>query len=322
MKSDIMKNIIKKIKQYDTIVIARHIGPDPDAICSSLALRDAIIENYPKKHVYAVGMGVAKFRVFGELDRIDVSTLHNPLLITLDVPNFYRVDGVNNLKYKEIIKIDHHPFEEDFGGIEWINDESSSTCQMVASMLLKSNLDISRNVASNLFLGIVSDSDRFLLPYTTVETFEVVTNLLKRSSLPFNSLYEKLYERPMEEVKFHGFIASHLDVSENGFAHIIITDEILKEYGVDSATPSNMINDFNFMKGVFVWTFVTYDAKNAVYKVNIRSKGPVINGIASRYHGGGHKMASGVRTESLESIEGLLKDLDLECKKYKEENGL
>ena len=322
MKSDIMKNIIKKIKQYDTIVIARHIGPDPDAICSSLALRDFILENYPKKHVYAVGMGVAKFRVFGELDRIDVSTLHNPLLITLDVPNFYRVDGVNNLKYKEIIKIDHHPFEEDFGGIEWINDESSSTCQMVASMLLKSNLDISRNVASNLFLGIVSDSDRFLLPYTTVETFEVVTNLLKRTSLPFNSLYEKLYERPMEEVKFHGFIASHLDVSENGFAHIIITDEILKEYGVDSATPSNMINDFNFMKGVFVWTFVTYDAKNAVYKVNIRSKGPVINGIASRYHGGGHKMASGVRTESLESIEGLLKDLDLECKKYKEENGL
>ena len=322
MKSDIMKNIIKKIKQYDTIVIARHIGPDPDAICSSLALRDVILENYPKKHVYAVGMGVAKFRVFGELDRIDVSTLHNPLLITLDVPNFYRVDGVNNLKYKEIIKIDHHPFEEDFGGIEWINDESSSTCQMVASMLLKSNLDISRNVASNLFLGIVSDSDRFLLPYTTVETFEVVTNLLKRTSLPFNSLYEKLYERPMEEVKFHGFIASHLDVSENGFAHIIITDEILKEYGVDSATPSNMINDFNFMKGVFVWTFVTYDAKNAVYKVNIRSKGPVINDIASRYHGGGHKMASGVRTESLESIEGLLKDLDLECKKYKEENGL
>ena len=109
------------------------------------------------------------------------------------MPNFYRVDGVNNLKYKEIIKIDHHPFEEDFGGIEWINDESSSTCQMVASMLLKSNLDISRNVASNLFLGIVSDSDRFLLPYTTVETFEVVTNLLKRTSLPFNSLYEKLY---------------------------------------------------------------------------------------------------------------------------------
>ena len=285
MKSDIMKNIIKKIKQYDTIVIARHIGPDPDAICSSLALRDVILENYPKKHVYAVGMGVAKFRVFGELDRIDVSTLHNPLLITLDVPNFYRVDGVNNLKYKEIIKIDHHPFEEDFGGIEWINDESSSTCQMVASMLLKSNLDISRNVASNLFLGIVSDSDRFLLPYTTVETFEVVTNLLKRTSLPFNSLYEKLYERPMEEVKFHGFIASHLDVSENGFAHIIITDEILKEYGVDSATPSNMINDFNFMKGVFVWTFVTHDAKNAIYKVNIRSKGPVINDIASRYHG-------------------------------------
>ena len=42
MKSDIRKSILKKIKQYDTIVIARHIGPDPDAICSQIALRDAI----------------------------------------------------------------------------------------------------------------------------------------------------------------------------------------------------------------------------------------------------------------------------------------
>ena len=48
MKSDITKRILKKIKQYETIVIARHVGPDPDAICSQVALRDFILENYPK----------------------------------------------------------------------------------------------------------------------------------------------------------------------------------------------------------------------------------------------------------------------------------
>ena len=42
MKSDIYKRILKKIKQYETIVVARHVGPDPDAICSQLALRDEI----------------------------------------------------------------------------------------------------------------------------------------------------------------------------------------------------------------------------------------------------------------------------------------
>ena len=47
MKSDIIKRILRKVKQYEEIVIARHVGPDPDAICSQLALRDAILERYP-----------------------------------------------------------------------------------------------------------------------------------------------------------------------------------------------------------------------------------------------------------------------------------
>jgi len=320
MKSDIKKTILKKIKQYDTIVIARHIGPDPDAICSQIALRDFILELYPKKNVYAVGSGVAKFKKYGTLDKIDNQKLSKPLLITLDVPNLYRIDGIEDLKYQEIIKIDHHPFEEDFGGLEWIYEGASSTCQMIASMLLKSNHPLSPKVASNLFLGIVSDSDRFLLSYTSIETFEIVTNLLKRSGIPFTKLYEKLYERPMEEVRFHGYLSSHLTVTENGLAYVKISDEVIKEYQVDAATASNMINDFNYIKDVYVWTFVTYDAKNDLYKVNIRSKGPIINDIASKYHGGGHKFASGVRTNKIEEIDSLLKDLDEVCKNYKESN--
>lgn len=317
MKSDIYKRILKKIKQYETIVVARHIGPDPDAICSQLALRDAILEKYPKKKVYAVGTGVSKFKKYGLLDKVDVASLHNALLITTDVPNFYRVDGVEGLKFKEVIKIDHHPFEEDFGGLEWIDDSSCSACQMIADFLLKVKWDLSSKVASNLFLGIVSDSDRFLLSYTTVETFEIVTKLLKLSKIPFTKLYEKLYERPIEEIRFRGFLADNLQVSENGFAYVDIKFETIEQYHVDSATASNMINDFNYIKDVYVWCFVTHDLKNNLYKVNIRSKGPVINEIASKYHGGGHKYASGVRTSNREDIDKLLVELDEACKEYK-----
>lgn len=320
MTGDIIKKIVRKIKQYDTIVIARHVGPDPDAICSQIALRDAILQKYPNKKVYAVGAGVSKFRKYGNLDHIDVTTLSSALLITTDVPNFYRVDGIEGLKFKEVIKIDHHPFEEDFGGIEWIDETSCSTCQMISEMLLKAKWPLSLKVASNLFLGIVSDSDRFLLSYTTVKTFEITAELLKRSKIPFTSLYEKLYERPIEEIRFRGYLASNLTVTENGFAYVNISADTILEYHVDSATASNMINDFNYIKDVYVWCFVTYDKKNNVYKVNIRSKGPVINEIASKYHGGGHKFASGVRTNEKEDIDHLLEDLDLACKKFKEED--
>ncbi len=313
---DIIKKILKKIKQYDTIVIARHISPDPDAICSQIALRDAILENYPKKHVYAIGSGVSKFKKYGSLDKIDLKTLSKVLLITLDVPNLYRVDGLENISYKEIIKIDHHPFEEDFKGIEWINEQASSTCQMVAQLLLKSNYSLSDKVASNLFIGIVSDSHRFLLPYTTLETFKIVSNLLERTNINMANLYEKLYERPLSEIRFHGYISDNLKVTPNGLAYIIISHEDIEKYQVDVSTASNMVNDFNYIIGVYVWTFVTYDEKNDLYRVNIRSKGPVINTIASKYNGGGHKFASGVKTNNKDDITALLKDLDLECHNF------
>jgi phosphoesterase RecJ-like protein len=320
LTKELVKKIAKKIKQYDTIIVARHMGPDPDAICSQIALRDSIRLTYPNKKVYAVGIGVSKFKKYGELDKIENKSQKNPLLITLDVPNYYRVDGVDELSPKEIIKIDHHPFEEQFGPLEWVDDTACSTCQLIANLILYTNLKLNENIASNLFLGIVSDSDRFLLSYTTLNTFKTVTSLIERSGINFIKLYEKLYERPINEVKFHGYLGEHLTKTENGLVYVKISSEVLKEYGVDTASPSNMINDFNYIKDVLVWTFVTYDEKNKVYKVNIRSRGPIINEVASKYNGGGHKFASGVRTPNEKDIDNLLKDLDNACKEYQVKN--
>ena len=124
------KNILRKIKQYNTIVIARHTSPDPDAVASQIALRDAIKLTFPKKNVYAVGVSVAKFKTYGVLDKIDETTFtEDALLIALDVPNMSRIDGVDTNAFKEILKIDHHPSEEEFGECDWVDETSSSTCQ-------------------------------------------------------------------------------------------------------------------------------------------------------------------------------------------------
>ena len=66
--------------------------------------------------------------------------------------------------------------------------------------------------------------------------------------------------------------------------------------------------DFNNVNEIIIWMFITYDRKNDIYRVNIRSKGPKINTIASKYNGGGHKLASGVRTSNKEDIDSLIDD--------------
>lgn len=312
------RKILKKIKQYNVIVIARHISPDPDAIASQVSLRDAIKLTFPKKEVYAVGTSVSKFKYYGNLDRIDETNFkEDALLIALDVPNASRIDGVDKSAFKEIFKIDHHPSDEVFGDCDWVDETSSSTCQMIIELILNTGLKFDRKIAENLYLGVVSDSDRFLISYTTAKTFSLVAKLIEKSQIDFTNLYPYLYERPLQEIKFHGFLSENLNVSENGFAYIDITPEILKKYGVDPATPSNMINDFSNIKDVYVWTFVTYDEKNEVFKVNIRSKGPVINETAANFGGGGHKFASGARTRDREVVDNLLKALEEDCRKYK-----
>lgn len=313
MINPVIKKIYKKIKKYNTIVIARHIGPDPDAVCSQIALRDTIKATFPSKNVYAVGMSVSRFKSFGTLDKINEEELDNPLLIVLDVPNISRIDGITFSRYKEVIKIDHHPYEDKMGDTELVDTTSCSVAQLIGELVLNTRLKLTKEVAENIFLGIVSDSDRFLLQYTTAKTFKIVNQIIEKTNLDFTNLYVRLYERPLNEIRFQGYLAQNLIITENGLAYIKITTDDIKNFDVDSSTASNMINNFNYIKEIKVWTFITYDQKSTMYKVNIRSRNVIINDIAAKYHGGGHKFASGVRTTSEVDIDNLIKDLDERC---------
>ena len=160
---NLYKKIFQIIKKYDEIVIARHISADPDALASQIALRDSIRKTFPNKKVYAVGQGVNRFKYIGSLDKYDIRTLENPLLVVLDVPNFSRIDGIDGLKYKDILKIDHHPQIDIKGTVDWTDDNNSSTCEMIINLLFNTKLVIDKDIAEKLFIGMVFDSERFLL---------------------------------------------------------------------------------------------------------------------------------------------------------------
>ena len=315
--NNVVKQIIKKIKEYDNIVIARHVGPDPDALASEIALRDIIKLTYPKKNVYAVGNSVSKFKYFGELDRIDDNKLDNPLLIVLDVPNISRIDGINYSNYNYVIRIDHHPNVEDIAQLEFVNEHASSTCELITEIVYSSKLKINKHIAENLFLGIVTDSDRFLLSYTTPKTFKLVTRLIEDFNLEISKLYDLLYIRPINEVKFQSYIALNMIITENNFGYIKLNKKIIDEFGVDSSSASNMINNFNYIKELYCWAFSSFDEKNGIHKINIRSRGPIINDVAQKYNGGGHIFASGARIKEENEVDMLFKDLDERTAQYK-----
>lgn len=315
--NNIYKSIYNEIKKFKKIYIARHIGPDPDAFGSQMALKDSILLTFPSKEVYAVGTTVSRFKYFGKVDKVNNYDYENALLIVVDTPDNRRVDIDNFLSFKHIIKIDHHPLVDKYSDIELIREDASSASELVLELINNTKLKMNESIAGKIYIGIVSDSNRFLFS-VNYKTFESVAEIIKKYKLDIEKLYRLVYAKPLSEVRLMGYIASTMKVDKYGFGYIELEDDVIKSLNSDISAASNMINDFNNINEVIVWAFSSHDAKNNMYRVNIRSRGPVINEVAAKYNGGGHKFASGVRTDSKEVVVALMKDLSKACKEYLE----
>ena len=308
------KQIYKKIEEFDTIVIARHIGVDPDALASQLALRDSIKLTFPNKKVLAIGTGSAKFFHIGRLDKLE--KVNNALLIVVDTPDKRRVDSVDFSQFSYMIKIDHHPFVEEFCDLEFIEDSASSASEIIMNLILNTDLQCDKNIAETLYLGLVSDSNRFLFDSCTSHTFGLVSIFLDKYNFELSEVYKKLYMRPMNEVRLEGYIALNMNVTKNGLGYIQITNEVINQFEVDSASAGNMVNNFNFINEMLVWATLTEDIKNDQIRVSIRSRGPEINQIAEKFNGGGHKFASGAKLKNFDEAMLLMKELDKVLEEY------
>ena len=111
-------------------------------------------------------------------------------------------------------------------------------------------------------------------------------------------------------------MSQNFTITANKVGYIVVTEDILKEFSVDAATPGNMINDFNYINEMLVWVTFSYDKDLKSYRTSIRSRGPIINEVVSKFGGGGHIYASGARLKSEEEIEELVKALDEATEKY------
>lgn len=308
------KKILKAIKKYDNIVIARHVGGDPDALGSSIGLKEILKHNFPNKNVYVVGNTCTRFKYFGLMDK--VTETENTLLIVTDTPDIKRVEGVSLDSFEYKIKIDHHPFVEEFCDIEWIDDTASSASQMIIEFAFKCNLKIPTSAAEKLYMGIVGDTGRFLYNYTSVKTFDLVSKLIKKTNIDFTSLYSQMYIRNLNDIKFSAYLTTNMTVTANKLAYIKLDDKTLKEHNVDASTAGNLINNFDNIDEILVTIFCSEDTINNYIKCSIRSRGPIINEVAQKFNGGGHALASGAKLKNFEECDELIKELEETCRKY------
>ena len=256
---NVLKKIYKEIKKHKKIVLARHIGPDPDALGSTLGLKEIILNTFPNKQVYAVGTPAARHKYIGNLDMFDESLYEDALLIVLDTPDIKRVDGVDSTRFKYKIKIDHHPIVDKYCDIEYVVDSASSASELVMELVYSTPLKLNKEGAEKLYIGLISDTNRFLYSYTTDKTFYLVSWLLKEVNIDITDIYEKMYTMSIKEKKLQSYVILNLKITDNKLGYLVLNQDELNELGTDAATMTNIVNYLNYTEEMISWVIFAYD---------------------------------------------------------------
>jgi len=304
------ENIFKLIDKYDSIIIARHKNPDLDAYGSQFGFYYALKEVYPDKNIYVTG-DTNRLNFFGELQEIDIETRKKSLVFILDTVAKQMLRTIDYSHYDCLVLIDHHRNDPDIDHDLYIKDiGASSTAEMVSEILLSHKIDINKESAKALYMGIVGDTGRFMFNSTTAKTFRIVSHLMEKD-INLNDIYKLMYLDTFNNKKIKSDFFNSVELTKNNVAYRKNTKAFLDEYKLESNYVSRgLIGQMAGIKEIPIWVNFTYDRQEDNIKCEIRSRDYPVLDVAKKYGGGGHLTACGCSLNSWEETDQVLNDLD------------
>ncbi len=311
-----MEFILKKIKEYNRIIIFGHERPDGDCIGSQYGLYNIIKETYPNKEVYVTGEVSDYVSFIGKPTMVDESLFKGSLAICVDCANG---DRLSDKRYKECdysIKIDHHINVDSFCDYEYVDTKSPACAQIITEFFLtyKDELKINKEAAEALYVGIVTDTGRFKYDSTTSKTHRIAATLLDYG-VNIGKIDNELSVETIDSLKLRGYCLNTFKVTEHGFAYLIMKRETIEKFGVSDEDAANQVTCISTIEGCPSWAmFIEYPDQ---IRIRLRSRGPVVNLLAEEYSGGGHPKAAGAKLPSWDKLDEFLAKADNLVLNYK-----
>ncbi|MDA9469945.1 DHH family phosphoesterase [Enterococcus sp. 5H] len=314
---NVTDQILTEIKAYQTIIIHRHQRPDPDALGSQVGLAEILRTSFPDKDIYQVGGPVEGLEFLALMDEVADDVYQGALVIVTDTANSPRISDDRYTLGAKLIKIDHHPNDEPYGDLVWVNTEASSCSEIIYDFYNhhQDELVLNDAAARLLYAGIVGDTGRFLYPATTSHTLKVAAELMSYDFNP-TDLNRELEQIPMSVAKLAGYVYQNIEVDQNGAAKVILPQSLLSEYGIVDSETAAIVSLPGVIDEVLAWGIFVQQPEG-YYRVRLRSKGPVINELAKKHHGGGHPLASGANAKNLDEVAEIYQEIQQLCKNHK-----
>jgi phosphoesterase RecJ-like protein len=306
-----LKKLVQIIKKSKRTAIATHIDPDADGISAALSCghlvqhfthrRPQLYCHSPIPGKYAFVLGEWKFtRKLPEFD----------LFIAVDSAGISRIfpddrEAINKiLDSKEIINIDHHKSNDSFGTLKIVREDVSSACEIIYAIYRDLGIKIGKHLAEIFYCGIFSETGGFVYPNTTKDTLSIASELIAAGVEP-GPISKKLNAKSLSGTLLLSEVLKTIEIDDSvGIMHL--TQDMLKKCNAKITDSEHFVSFLQAIDDVRISIFLREEENGT--RVSLRSDGIIdVDKLASRFGGGGHRLAAGVRVKM--SLDNAKKEL-------------
>jgi len=299
-----MNDQISKFFDKGPIFITGHVNPDGDALGAAFCLKILL----QKENIEAdINFDIAN-TLPSNLDHLPYELITKKLqssyetVFVFDCGNPSRLGKYEGivLKAKNIIVIDHH-IDPTFGSLQIIDSEAASTTQVLYRQLLKEKFVIDKDMADCLLTGLITDTGRFQYPNTTIEVFNIASDLLKQGA-DISSISENIYGSiEFNALKLQSEVINRIIFDKDiKFTYSTIYQKDYKKYNIDAEETDFLIDVVRLVRGADV-ALLLKEQVDGTFKGSLRSRNNFnVQELSAIFDGGGHKAASGFSSTSSE----------------------
>jgi len=299
-----MKSIFDKSQN---ILITSHLHPDGDAIGSMLAMGKALEKKGKNICLYNESCIPKIFSFLPGIEKIKRALpdyLKFDTAVILDCSETKRTGKCKQLlkNIPEIINIDHHKTNSNFGTYQIIDPKACATAEIVYKVIKELKIEICTEIAYSIYTGIFTDTGSFRFSNTNKKAFSICREMLDCKVCPHKVAQQIYGSYSLGRIKLINLVLNSIELSKNKkLSLMVLTQDMLHKTNTTTEDVSELINYAEHIEDVKVAALIKEDEKeknkNNCYNVSLRSDGSIdVSKIAFSYGGGGHETAAGFST--------------------------
>jgi bifunctional oligoribonuclease and PAP phosphatase NrnA len=291
-----LDQVVAAIRARQRFVVTSHARPDGDALGSQVAMGLALKALGKDVRLVDADPPPPPMRELPGVEMIEVTpAIDDPgdAVITMECGDIGR-PGVDGLARGFIINIDHHPGNTGFGALNWIDLSAAACGEMVFDLIVALGAPLTPEIATHIYLTILTDTGQFHFSHVTPRTFEICRRCVEAGADP-TALSRAIYDNnSLGRVRLFGAVLDRMELDPTGRIATLVMDRALAtRCGGTYDDTEGLINFPLTVKDIQAVIFFKESAADD-WRISMRSKGAVnINAVARDFGGGGHINASG-----------------------------